>query len=177
MIKLYKETGDGLLYWETWEHEGTHTIHWGVVGETGQTKELRTSLLRNAEKTVQKEMRERQSEGYAEREELDVLLIQYRLDSWGSSADLERRHKIEDLMNECLGWTGLGHCDGGDIGSETINICCLVVDPYTAVAPISAELQRNQLLEGATIAIEREEGFEVLYPKDFDGEFRYWYDE
>ena len=125
MIKLYKATADALLYWETWEHEGTHTIHWGKVGETGQTKELRSGLLRNVEKSVQKEVRERLSEGYAEREELEVLLIQYRLDSWGSVADLELRHKIEDLMNECLGWTGLGHCDGGDIGSGTVNICCL----------------------------------------------------
>jgi hypothetical protein len=31
-------------------------------------------------------------------------------------------------MNDILGWTGLGACDGGSIGSGTMEVCCFVVD-------------------------------------------------
>ncbi|HWO95772.1 MAG TPA: hypothetical protein VNM45_05450 [Bacillus sp. (in: firmicutes)] len=36
---------------------------------------------------------------------------------------LERRHMVEDLMNECLGWTENDFSDGGGIGTET---CILI---------------------------------------------------
>jgi hypothetical protein len=176
MLKLYKDTPEGLLYWETWEHGGTHTIHWGRVGSIGENKDLPSSLLKNAKRAIQKEIQARRDEGYAERKNLHGLLIQYRLDNWGNTTDLDRRHKIEDLMNECLGWTGLGHCDGGDIGSGTINIFCFVVDPYAAIVPIVANLRKHGELAGATIALEREDSFEVLYPEDFRGELKYWYE-
>lgn len=32
------------------------------------------------------------------------------------------------MLNEGLGWTGLGCCDGGGIGSGTMEACCYVVD-------------------------------------------------
>lgn len=32
------------------------------------------------------------------------------------------------MLNESLGWTGLGCCDGGSIGSGTMEACCYVVD-------------------------------------------------
>lgn len=171
MLKLYKDTPEGLVYWETWENDRTHTIHWGKVGEVGDSKKLPISLFKNSKRVIRQEIKARRDEGYAEREELDVLIIQFRLDNWGNSSDLERRQKIESLMNECLGWTGLGHCDGGDIGSGTINIFCLVVDPYAAVVPIVADLTKHDELSGATIAIQKESDFEVLYPKDFTGNF------
>lgn len=43
-------------------------------------------------------------------------------------------------MNETLGWTGLGHCDGGSIGSGTMEICCLVADFEIAKRVIGADL-------------------------------------
>jgi hypothetical protein len=172
MIKLYKNTSTGLLYWETWEHEGTHTVHWGKVGEIGEDRLVRDSSQGNAKKAVQQEILARRKEGYAEIEDLHTLVIQYRLDNWGNESDLERRYRVEDLMNECLGWTGLGHCDGGDIGSGTINIFCLVVDPHVAIAPIVADLEKHGELAGATIAVEKDDDFEVLFPDNFAGEFK-----
>jgi hypothetical protein len=46
----------------------------------------------------------------------------------GSEEDLNKHHQLEDRMNETLGWTGLGACDGGSIGSGTMEICNFVVD-------------------------------------------------
>ena len=56
------------------------------------------------------------------------LIIEYAVDGMGTSADMDRRHRIEKLVDSELGWHGLGHCDGGSIGSGTMEIACLVVD-------------------------------------------------
>ena len=176
MTILYKKTDGTMYYWETWEHEGVHTVHWGKVGETGQSKELRNSLFKRADKKVHKEKQARILEGYEEHEDLDSLIIQYKLEGWGAADDLDRRHDQEELMNECLGRTGLGNCDGGDIGSGTFNIFCFVIDPRVAVQVIVDCLRDNEALAGATIAVERDDDCEVLYPEDHVGEFQYFYE-
>ncbi|NLE37909.1 MAG: hypothetical protein GX621_07780, partial [Pirellulaceae bacterium] len=60
---------------------------------------------------------------------------------------------------------------GGDIGSGTINAFSFVVDPYPAKSTIVAALKEHNLLDGAIIAIEHEDDYEVLWPEDFEGEF------
>ncbi len=67
-------------------------------------------------------------------------------------------------MDECFGWTGLGYCDGGDIGSGDMNVCCLVVDPFVALNIVVGSLRQNNCLEGATITIETEGDDQVLWP-------------
>ena len=60
-------------------------------------------------------------------------------------ADLDKRHKLEDKMNEVLGWTGLGHCDGGSIGSGSMEACCFVVDFDVAKNVIEKILKGTEL--------------------------------
>ncbi len=175
MRKLYKRDGERLLYWETWDDDGKHIMHWGEAGDEGETQALRSGLFRDAEKSVAEEMARREREGYAEidEEELQAVFIQYRAEAWGDLEDPEKRQAMQDLMDDALGWTGLGHCDGGTIGSETINICCLVVDAKLAAPVMVQALKEADQLAGAVIAQELEGGFEVLYPSDFEGEFSY----
>ncbi|WP_328816723.1 hypothetical protein [Priestia flexa] len=80
---------------------------------------------------------------------------------------LDKRHHVEDLMNECLGWTGNGFCDGGDIGSFTANIVNYVIDPEKATQTIIENLEKNNLLEGAKIAYLDDDSDEyvALYPE------------
>jgi hypothetical protein len=47
-------------------------------------------------------------------------------------------------MNEVLGWTGLGHCDGGSIGSGTMEVCCMVVDVDIATRVIESDLKNTE---------------------------------
>ena len=73
--------------------------------------------------------------------------MQFRTkDPSGDEADLEKCHTVEHILNNRLGWTGNGHCDGGDIGSGTINVFSCVVDPYIAKETIVAGLNENNLL-------------------------------
>ncbi|VXC42865.1 conserved hypothetical protein [Bacillus sp. 349Y] len=104
---------------------------------------------------------------YLDEEELHELVIQYSYEEDRIEEALERRHAVEELMNECLGWTGNGHCDGGDIGSGTTNIFTYVVHVERAVKSILDDLQENDLIEGVKLAYGNRdnEEYEALYPK------------
>lgn len=108
------------------------------------------------------------------------LIVQYRVDGWGSPADLKKRHRLSDLLGDCLEETENGYCDGGDIGSGSINIFLEeVIDPQRACDTIVAALQESDDLEGAVIALDldpegtQEEGpdYAILWPTDYQGEF------
>ena len=84
--------------------------------------------------------------GYSEFDEnkLSFLEIEYKIDGFGSEEDLDKRHKLEDRMNETLGWTGLGHTDGGSIGSGTMEVGCIVVDFEIAKKVIIEDLKNTE---------------------------------
>lgn len=55
--------------------------------------------------------------GFADVDEDDhrCLLVEYAVGGMGTTRDVDKRHALEGRLNELLGWTGLGHCDGGSI--------------------------------------------------------------
>lgn len=113
------------------------------------------------------------AKGYAEipKDEYFQIVVQYRLTTWGSVEDLDKAHEIGHLFNECPGWTGNGHCDGNDIGSGCLNLFSIVFDPALAARTVIAELQKNDLLDGAVVAARYGEEYHVLHPPDAKGEF------
>jgi hypothetical protein len=52
---------------------------------------------------------------------VSFLEIEYIIDGFGTEQDLDKRHKLEERMDEVLGWTGPGHTDGGSIGKTRIS--------------------------------------------------------
>lgn len=147
MLKLYKLIDNQLHYWETWDKdEKSAIVHWGIVGETGQDKEVKGGLFSNFRKTVQKEIDEKLKEGYAEFNEDNYAFIEieYKIDGFGTDNDLNKRHRLEEKMDEVLGWTGLGHTDGGSIGSGTMEVGCVVVDFVTAKKVIEEQLKDTE---------------------------------
>jgi hypothetical protein len=62
----------------------------------------------------------------------------------GCGEDVEKRHRLQERMDETLGWTGLGHCDGGSIGSGTMEVCCYVVDFEIAKKVIENDLKGTE---------------------------------
>jgi predicted DNA-binding WGR domain protein len=175
MIKLYKCVDGGRLYWEAWDAgDRSVTVHWGSVGDVGRTKRVHIPVNQSADDVILRESQSPRSSGYGEidMDEQSQMVVQLRTgDAWGDSSDLEKCHRVEGILNECLGWTGNGNCDGSDIGSGTINSYSSVVDPYLAKAAIVQALRENRLLDGAVIAVQREDEYEVLWPNDFRGEF------
>ncbi|MCC9063942.1 WGR domain-containing protein [Flavobacterium piscisymbiosum] len=147
MLKLYKLKDNQLWYWETWDKdEKTAVVHWGIVGEQGQNKEVKGGLFSSFRKNVQKEIDQKLKEGYREfdQDKVSFLEIEYIIDGFGTEQDLEKRHRLEAKMDEVLGWTGLGHTDGGSIGSGTMEVGCMVVDFDIAKKVIEENLKETE---------------------------------
>jgi hypothetical protein len=154
MKKLYRFSDTTKEYWETWDNgDGTHTIHWGELGTQGSRKTVKASLFKNAEDLIQKEIERVTKQGYAEIDfdDYHTLLIEYSINGMGTVIDLEKRHRLEERMNETLGWTGLGHCDGGSIGSGTMEICNFVVDFDLAKKVIEDDLKETEFSDYSRI--------------------------
>ena len=160
MLKLYNRVDNEILYWETWDKdEKTGVIHWGVVGQRGEDKEIKSGLFSNFRKEIQKQVDKKIADGYDEinDDDLFTLVIEYNVDGHGTTADVDKRHKLEDKMKEVLGWTGLGDCDGGSIGSGTMEVCCFVVDFDIAKQVIEAKLKDTEFADYTRIFDENAE--------------------
>ncbi len=173
MLKLYKRGRRGVRYWEAWKIPGMVVVHEGKLGDRGKTDYLILDEGQTPEQCIEEAAQKPRAKGYAEipRDEQFQVVVQYRLETWGAPEDLKKGHKIEGLFNECLGWTGNGRCDGNDIGSGTMNIFSIVVDPDLGAATLVAELRKHRLLKGAVVAVQEEEDYRVVYPSRFKGKF------
>lgn len=171
MLKLYKTLPDGIHYWEIWDNDdNTFTIHQGKLGDVGETevyhpkgKGLPFDVLYAQHISKQQEM------GYEEIDNPTELIFQYTYQTNEDPTQLlEKRQYVESLLSDCLGWTGNGHCDGGDIGSGSMNIFCYVVDKDIALASTLEILEEEELLENLIVAYENEdtEEYITLYPVD-----------
>ncbi len=159
MDKLYKRIDDALHYHEAWESGGKIIEHWGLVGERGQTIGHKLPNGADPEAKIADILEKSVANDYVSAEEIGetTLLIEYEVDGFGNSEDLEKRSALEDRMNELLGWTGLGNCDGGSIGSGTMEVCCFVVDFEIAKRVIEADLAGTEFADFSRIYDENAE--------------------
>jgi len=147
MLKLYRLDGAKKEYWETWDNgDGKHTVHWGDLGTRGASKIIQASGSEGASDIVQRLAEKQIADGFrpVDLEQHAVLMIEFTVEGMGSKADVEKRHRLEDRMNETLGWTGLGACDGGSIGSGTMEVCNFVVDFEVAKQVVMADLAESE---------------------------------
>jgi hypothetical protein len=153
MLKLYNRTGRAIEYHEAWVDDRKVVEHWGKLGERGSTREHVLMSKMSAEDNVRRVLASALAQGF---EPIDIdehatLLVEYRVDGMGSTRDVDKRHALEDRLNETLGWTGLGKCDGGSIGSGTMEVCCFVVDFATAKRVVEADLAGSEFADYSRI--------------------------
>lgn len=147
MLKLYKkQRGKVTEYHEAWVSGSWVTAHWGAIGSEGQTKRTRTKKGLGEEENISEALAVAKSNGFKpiSFDKHAILIIEYAVKGMGSSKDLKKRHEIQDRMDNLLGWTGLGHCDGGSIGSGSMEVCCIVVDCETAKRLIESDLKSSK---------------------------------
>jgi hypothetical protein len=147
LIKLYKRVDGTLHYWESWSNDRhSATVHWGIVGHQGESQTITSDSALDVDQKIRKEIDKLASDNYAEIpiEDHYVLLIEYKVNGMGRLKDLLKRHALESRMQETLGWTGLGFCDGGSIGSGTMEVCCFVVDFEIAKKVIETDLKNTE---------------------------------
>ncbi len=156
MIKLYKTIDNELHYWETWDNENNSaTVHWGKVGLKGESKTVKSGLFSNYRKVVQKEIEKKENEDYIQFDDMNLTFVEiiYPIEGMGTEEDLNKRHDLEGRLNELLGWTGLGHVDGGSIGSGTMEVGCEVVDFEIAQRVIQEDLKNTDFKDYTEIKV------------------------
>jgi hypothetical protein len=157
MIKLYRRDADGsLAYHEAWVDGAAITEHWGRVGSRGETREHKKSWWRGAGGAIEKVLAEARRAGFAELpdEARATLFVEYVVEGMGTAEDRARQARVEARLNELLGWTGLGRCEGGSMGSGTMEVFCDVVDFALAKRTIEADLAGSGDADYARIDVE-----------------------
>lgn len=165
---LVSPAGNGWHYWEIWQNGEDLLVHWGEVGEEGEFHKTPLSEILDVGQEMARQFAEKIQEGYREVKPMEQteLILQYQYTEADITQALDKRHNLETLLNEWLGWTGNGYCREGDIGSGTINIFCQVQDVDQAVASILHGLEAEGQLEGVRIGYwdKEEEDHYTLYP-------------
>ena len=168
MLRLYKKAGDSLHYWEAWIHDGQLTEHWGVVGNKGEDRTQPVPPEEDPDMVIAQAAEPRVDEGYDEPdpEAMTPLVVQYALKGQGTGQDFEKRHAVEELLTEVLGWTGNGEVEGGESHPGRMNVFCRVMDVELALPAMLEALEGEELLEGARLAVVREgEAPRILWPR------------
>ncbi|MFK7742534.1 MAG: hypothetical protein AB8H80_19640 [Planctomycetota bacterium] len=160
MLKLYRHNKNKIVaYHEAWIADTVVMEHWGPIGERGEMLEHPFDPDLSDEQALQHVLLKAVKQGYSELAYDDhaTLIIEYPVADMGTEADLKLRHDLEARLAETLGWTGLGHCDGGSIGSGTMEVCCMVVDYELARSIIEKDLAGTEFEGFARIYDEADE--------------------
>ncbi len=168
MVKLYKESDGTIYYFEMWiDEEEILTTHKGILGEIGETSNINNKNLPpqiEMAKAIEKYL----EQGYSEDITLTELIIQYPIEKRAKPTDVTGQiEDVEACLNNCLGWTGNGHCDGGDYAYDIATFFCYVVDKDIAATTIVDALEQDNLLfAGLKIAYadEKTEEYQLIYP-------------
>ena len=158
MFKLHKrDAKNNLLYAECWtSEEKLGIVHTGKVGKDGDSEEFAigekfktSSEFLNHFKNHFKKL------GYVEFNEADLtwLVVQFEMKSLkGNKRDHWLKDKVSEYLNEELGWRGIGHIDGFDMGEQiafkgkyALNIFCEVYDEEKGIAAIKRCLREYRL--------------------------------
>ncbi len=169
---LYRTRSNQVIeYWDARLEGRRVTVHTGPVGEpdsarvssplSGETPVAHLEGLRT----------EAEANGFRELPDdaLVHLQIQWQVHGWGNTSDLDFRHQAEDDLDACLKWTGNGSCDGGDIGSGTINVFCFVVVVPAAIQSILGALEAAERPAPHNIAVETSDQFVIAWPPELVG--------
>jgi hypothetical protein len=143
MFKRYKRdvTGAIVAYHEVWVDLSPRRIveHWGMLGEPGETDTHRIKLLGSLERQINGLLGPAEDLGFEEIDdgEYKTLTVEYALSEARQPEDREKIEAVCDALTEILGWTGLGHCDGETVTSQTIELTCRVLDVNLAEEKIA----------------------------------------
>ncbi|MDT0269812.1 hypothetical protein RM844_26355 [Streptomyces sp. DSM 44915] len=196
VIKTYRRDDDGVLHYrEAWSERGGVRTHEGKAGTKGRHRHHATRSRTRPDRPTATEFLRTFTEaavadGYqrvpADRHGWVVLQC------WTHSADLSHPDddrlfaEGQDALDEYLGWRGVGHCDGNDVGGRpptgydlagtVLNLFCPVVDTALGVRVVRG-FAREFGLSQLHVVGAREPGAESPYvlawsPRRRDREFR-----
>jgi hypothetical protein len=172
LVKLYSLTEAGWRYWEAWHAGGKVTIHSGVVGDRGEVSEVPVTHGQNPQDIIRQAMRRQLNEGFKPLEEADQsrLIVQFASDYFNDVDDALRVwDKVKRLLNDELGWIGVGRCVNVDYSGE-LTFTVEALEDAIAVVTMRDALDREGLLDRSVIAVERSGQYIAVWPEDRRGD-------
>lgn len=160
MVKLYlRKNGKVVRYHEAWISGDSLVEHWGLLGEQGASRTTRRNKRLSKDKNLQLVLEEPRERGFEPIDDDDhaFLIVEYSMVGNKAKAMLDKRNALGEKLNGVLGWTGLGHVDGGSIGSGTFETACMVVDFKVAKRVIAKELKATEFGDYKRIYCEGDE--------------------
>lgn len=152
LLKLYKRQDGVLHYWETWSQTPTRgIIHWGIVGERGAKTKVNATGKTKYQLLIQEAIGQKRAEGFTEATSVSILVIEYEAKTM-TSTRLKKLHRLEERLNQLLGWTGLGHADGYGYGFEKMDVSVVVVDFQIAKKVIESDLEDTEFAKHLSIS-------------------------
>lgn len=188
LIKTYRRDDEGVLHYrEAWKADGGVVVHQGRVGLVGRSRVHRAP---DPKRFGERFLEQAAADGYRPLpdEERSWAVLQ----CWLFSADLSHPDddwimgEGHDQLDEYLGWRGLGHLDGNDIGGSApepysdlegpkLNLFCPVVDGPLAVKALRGfvrKFRRPSLYVIGLRAPGEESDYELAYsPRRTDTAF------
>jgi len=141
-FRLYRRLDGALHYHEALLDGEVVREHWGRCGEAGEQHAHPVENTKSAKRILQELKRKVRAQGYRPiaPSRHTRLLVEWAVEGMGSPEDLDRRHAAQLFLGDCTARLGLGHCDGGSIGSGSMEVCCFVVDFALAEEVLRREL-------------------------------------
>jgi hypothetical protein len=142
VFKLYMRRDGRLDYHEAWIVDGEIIEHWGACGERGETRRHAIGPGADPFALLKSFSGKPRAAGFKPipLSRRKGLIVEREVEGFGSPDDLDQRHELEAFLDDKLGWLGLGHCDGGSIGSGSMEAHCFVVDGALALEALRREL-------------------------------------
>jgi hypothetical protein len=142
MFKSYRAEGANLGYREAWVDGDFVVEHWGTCGERGSTRRHEAADNAKRREVLAALSASAEQDGYRSIAIADHGTIVARRPTvearW--EADLELRYELQKVLDDELGWTGLGHCDGGSTGGGSMEVFCYVVDINAGLSVVNRQL-------------------------------------
>lgn len=163
-IKLYRRVkGIVTEYHEAFLYKGKVHQHWGKLGESGEGSSRARNRKIDEEQDLNKALAPARERGLEEilLDDHAVVLVEYVVDGMGNAKDLDKIHRLYDVLQDVLGESGLGHCDGHTIGSGSMEAACYVVDAALTKKVIAKSLNGTEFGDFTRIF---EEGTEPPLP-------------
>jgi hypothetical protein len=145
VLRLYNRGNGPFRYWTAWAINGRVIVHLGVVGSRGETRSIEVANGQDAAVVIERESAAPRAEGFTDLDLDPERQVVVACDTTGYEPDeiAGTVKMLEDLCNECLGWTGNGYCDGPAYGRNRVSVFCPVVERDLAVETVIAALRAH----------------------------------
>ena len=147
MVRFYKRIQDQWFYKECWQDGDRVIFHHGVVGNEGMVDSEPCSDFSAYYNSFK---RKYEKQGYSEFDpgHAETVVLKYTLKSSKEAEVITQ--SIIPLLNERLGWLGLGYVDGYDADVQRsifrkpkLQVFCIVIDGNLAAKIIPVILEKS----------------------------------